>query len=177
MAPASRTRRAVATKSLAVLYDEALNAKISEKGKRLELFAVALVREIVGLKVLRTNAVLAAEELDVLVQNDLAGGFWHYIGSPVIIECKNWSVSVGAREISILAEKLRSLAPDAKTAILIAPNGVTGDRNADAWLKIRELRQLGRYILVLDNELLQRIIHGEQPTSIIEIAFQKLWLL
>ena len=96
-----------------------------------------------GLHILRRNARLRAEELDLVIKNDLTTGFWRIAGSPLIVECKNWSGKVGAREISVLVDKLQALSPDAKTGILVALNAVTGDSYSDAMLKILKLDSAG----------------------------------
>ena len=109
-----------------------------KKGKALENLAVEIFESIKGLKIIKVNARLHAEELDLLLKNNIGVGFWRLAGSPIVVECKNWSQKVGAREISVLFDKLLSLGPKACTGILIAPNGVTGDSHSDAILKVRE---------------------------------------
>jgi Restriction endonuclease len=92
-------------------------------------------------------------------------------GSPIIVECKNWTEKVGAREIGVLLDKLHSVSPDAKAGILVAPNGITGDSYSDAVLKIREARQRGRYILVLDLKDLEDIAKGMSLSDVVQKKF------
>ena len=119
-------------------------------------------------QILKRNARLRAEELDLVIKNDLTTGFWRLAGSPIIVECKNWAEKVGAPEISLLLDKLQAIGPDAKTGILVALNGITGNSYADAVLKVREARQRGRYILVLDHHDLQEIADGMSLTHVVE---------
>ena len=104
-----------------------------------------------GLRVIKRNARLRAEELDLLIRNDLATGFWRLAGSPLVVECKNWADKVGAREVTVLIDKLRTVGPESRTGVLVALNGVTGDFRRDAVLKIREARQAGRFVIVLED--------------------------
>ena len=162
---------------LGVLLAEALGADTSTKGKKLEVFAGEMLRSIEGLKIIRSNAHLRAEELDILVQNDLAVGFWRSLGSPFLVECKNWSAKVGASDVASLEGKLASLGRDVKSVLLIAPMGITGDSRNDAWLKIRELRQRGVLVIVLDSKRLEAIRAGQHPADTIEEAYQAIWLI
>jgi dCTP deaminase len=163
--------------SVASLISQVLEASGIEKGRALERMAAELFQTIEGIKVLKTNARLQAEELDVVVQNDNSDRFWRFLGSPIIIECKNWSRKVGASEISVLFDKLESLSPDAHTGIIIAPNGVSGDSYRDAILKIREKRQRGRYLIVLSREDLEEIANGTHAALIIERKYNELLLI
>jgi dCTP deaminase len=152
-------------------------AKANVKGAELERFAVEFFKAIEGLRVLKVNARTAAEEFDVVIANDVDRGFWRNVGSPIVAECKNWSSKVSAREIAVLADKLRVLGPDAKMGVLFATNGITGTARSDATLKIRELRREGRYIVVLDHGHLNSLADGRSPAQIISDAFDRLFLL
>jgi Holliday junction resolvase-like predicted endonuclease len=154
-----------------------LEADEATKGKLLETLIEDIFTGVEGLTVMKRNARLRAEEIDLIVRNNLTNGFWRMAGSPVIVECKNWSGKVGAREISILLEKLQALSPDAKTGILVSPNGITGDFARDAALKVREARQRGRYILVLDAGDLRRIVEGASLEHVIEKKYEQLLLI
>lgn len=159
------------------LLSKALEAEGPEKGKALERLTVEIFHTIKGLKVLDVNVRLKAEELDMVLQNNINVGFWRFAGSPIIVECKNWSDKVGAREISVLSDKLNSIGPDAKTGILIAPNGVSGDSASNAILKIREKRQRGQYIILLDRQALEEIVDGTHASVVIERKYGELLLI
>ena len=146
-----------------------------QKGKALESLAVEIFKSIKGLKILKVNARLRAEELDLLLKNDITVGFWRAAGSPIVVECKNWSKKVGAREVSVLSEKMDSLGPKVSTGILIAPNGITGNSYHDAVLKVREKRQHGHEIIILDKTDLEEIAQGVHPVKVIDRKWDKLW--
>jgi len=148
-----------------------------QKGKALESLAAEIFKSIKGLKILKVNARLHAEELDILLKNDITVGFWRFAGSPIVVECKNWSQKVGAREISVLFDKMVSLGPKACTGILIAPHGVTGDSHSDAVLKVREKRQQGRDIIILEQADLEEIARGVHPAEVIDKKWEQLYLI
>jgi dCTP deaminase len=162
---------------LARRLSEVLNSKGTKKGKALEELMADIFTSLLGLRILKRNARLRAEELDLVVNNDLATGFWRLAGSPLVVECKNWSARVGAREISVLVDKLRTIGPDAKTGVLVALNGITGDSYSDAVLKIREPRQAGRYILVLERRDLEELADGTSLTDVIERKYDAMLMI
>lgn len=154
-----------------------LESSTADKGKALEDFARRIFESVQGLAIIKQNARLSAEEIDLYIRNNISEGFWRIAGTPIVVECKNWSQKVGAREISVLIEKLSSIGPDARTAILIAPSGVTGDEYSDAMLKIREGRQRGLYVLLLGHEDLDELSKGADLSRVIERAYERLLLL
>ncbi|MGB8060966.1 MAG: restriction endonuclease [Candidatus Sulfotelmatobacter sp.] len=153
------------------------NASDRDKGRILEKVVRDLFLGITGIKIVKANARLASEEIDLIIQNDNGSGFWQHLGSPIIVECKNWSRKIGAREISVVFENLESLSPDAKTAILVAPNGISGTHYRDALLKIREKRQRGRYLLRLDIADLQELSTGTLVTELLDKKYGELFLI
>lgn len=159
------------------LYSKMLKAELQQKGKALEDLTQEVFKAIKGLSVIGRDERLRAEELDIVLKNDIDRGFWRFMGSPIIVECKNWSSKVSAREISVLVKKLESISPDAKTGIIVAPNGVSGSRSSDGWLVIREARQHGRYIVVIDSHDLAAVAAGTAVTEILEAKYERLLLL
>ena len=74
----------------------------------------------------------------------------------------------------MLSDKLTSIGPDAKTGILIALNGISGNALRDAGLKIREKRQKGQYIIVLDRKDLDEIVQRGNSLALIERKYEEL---
>jgi dCTP deaminase len=159
------------------LLTELSNSNDRHKGKILEQLVQALFVGIDGIKIVKANARLASEEIDLIIQNDSGSGFWRHLGSPITVECKNWSGKVGAREMSVVFENLESLSPDAKTAILVAPNGVSGTAHRDGILKIREKRQRGRYLLLLEMADLQQVANGTPLSELLDKKYGELFLI
>ncbi len=161
--------------NIKLLLDEAVNAKVPTKGKKLEELCVLIFQNIPGIEINKVNANLKAEEIDIILNNNIDFGFWRFLGSPIVVECKNWSSKVGTSEISILAEKMKTLSPDIKTGMLISPKGITGNSNKDATLKVRDKRREGLNIIVLDMNSLQRIASGENASKVIEKGYNELF--
>ena len=149
----------------------------TKKGKALEELISEVFSSVQGLRVVKRNARLRAEEIDLLVRNDLATGFWRLAGSPLVVECKNWAGRVGAREIALLLDKMRSLGPDSRTGVLVALSGVTGNFQRDAILKIREARQAGLFVVVIDRQDLNGLVAGEPLEEILERKYESLLLI
>jgi len=162
---------------LALLLDNSVRATGSRKGKLLEQFVATVIRQTTGLKIIKSNARLKAEELDIIVYNRAASGFLRWAGSPIVVECKNWSKKVGAKEIALLSDKLAALGPSAMTGILVAPEGVTGTRNRDALLKLREQRQRGKNILVVEERDLAALAAGASLVGVLERLYEQLLLI
>lgn len=144
-----------------------------EKKKSLEDLAEIIVKQIDGLEVLDRNLRSSAEEIDLLVGNESKEIFWVRLGSPILLECKNWAVPVGSKEIRDFAGKMESTS--VTTGILVTPSGVTGDEFRDARLKIRENRQKGRHIVVIENEDLLEIANGIHPSDKIREKYYEIF--
>jgi hypothetical protein len=64
------------------------------------------------------------QEIDLVIRNHLKDGFWRGLKSPLIlVECKNWSTRVGAKEIRDFETKLRDHQPHARIGFFVAPGG------------------------------------------------------
>lgn len=65
------------------------------KGELLETVMLLVFRTIPGFEHAQVHKRNDLEEIDVFVQNSSADPFWQREGSYVLVECKNWSSSVG----------------------------------------------------------------------------------
>jgi hypothetical protein len=168
----------VETPPVSTLLSRATNATDSAtKGRLLEELAERLVATVDGFDIVKRDARSSAEEIDLLVRNEADTAFLRSLGTPLIVECKNWSSPVGAPEITVLAGKMAALSPDVRTAVLVAPKGVTGDQLHDAQLRRREHRQSGRYIMVVDGNDLARLAAGRSFAKILEEKHDELYLI
>ena len=150
---------------------------IQRKGKLLEDLIENLLSQIRGIKIINRDARLKAEEIDIIVQNNVDNTFWKTLGSPLVVECKNWSTKVGTNEIGALVNKMNALSPDVKTGILVAVNGISGDSYRDAQLRRREYRQKGTYIIVIERSDLEQVAAGQPISRIIEEKHNELYLI
>lgn len=143
-----------------------------DKKVSLEGLAKILMNMIEGLKVFKTNVNTKTEEIDLLVKNENKDPFWQRLPSPFLVECKNWSKPVTAKEIRDFDGKMREIT----FRIMIAVNGITGRSERDAARGvIRDARIKKRQIIVLDNEDLKDIAAGTLPAEKINAKFYELY--
>jgi hypothetical protein len=101
---------------------------INDKGKALESLTRALFALEPALRVKQTRRRLGDEEIDFIVVNDCPSAFWSSLRSPLlIVECKNWTSRVGAREVRDLDSKVRNHRAFVRLGFLIAANGYTSE--------------------------------------------------
>ncbi len=139
-----------------------------------EYLGIFLITAIDGLTVIGHDTRGASEEIDLWVANDSNGSFWRSIRSPFITECKNWGEPVGVHEVRNLSSIMES--KNIGFAILMARNGITGDRSHDAVATIRDDFRKGRYIVVLDQSDLEEIANGLHPTKKIRQKYHDLFM-
>lgn len=146
------------------------SAKTSaEKGRSFERLAECFVKLFSGLGIAGRNVRIEAEELDLVVKNEVETVFWQRLGAPIIVECKNWTKPVGAREVRDLVQKMREV----RTAFLIAAHGVTSRDGAS--YEIIEARKNMKFILVFDIWDIEEILRGTNPEEIVKERFYSLW--
>jgi putative nucleotidyltransferase with HDIG domain len=154
-------------------YDEK-EKNSNEKGKLLQELIEFLFKEINGIKIKYLNLRSAAEEIDLLIENGISNQPWLAMGNPIIVECKNWNKPIPAKEVGGLERLLNT--KNIKTAILIAPEGITGnDEWKDAKLVVREMMIRGKYIIIMDYSDLKKVADGAKPTEVIEACFYKIF--
>ncbi len=116
------------SKLASALAAQAAAVTTDEKGKALESLTQALFAMEPTLRVKQTRRRLGDEEIDFIVVNDCPSTFWSNLRSPLfLVECKNWSCRVGAREVRDLDSKLRNHRAFARLGFLIAANGFTSE--------------------------------------------------
>lgn len=143
------------------------------KKASLENLAELLFGSIDGLKVVDRDLRTSAEEVDCLVRNESNEPFWRNLGNPFIVECKNWGIPVGAKEIRDLRGKITSR--NIKTAFLIAKNGITGNGYHDAKLEVRQALGNGINIIVLQKLDLEEIVNGLSPLDKLKHKYEDLF--
>jgi len=145
-----------------------------DKGESLEGLAQILIDMIEGLDVIEKNVNTETEEIDLLVKNESPLPFWMRLPNPFLVECKNWSKPVGAKEIRDFKGKMDEIS----FRIMIAINGVTGKGERDAAKGvIRDARKQKNHIVILDKEDLGDIAKGMHPAEKINEKFYELYRL
>lgn len=142
-----------------VLLKKALNARTNdEKKKTLEKLATFLFSSIDKSISVLPNVRTSTEEIDLLLKNESTAPFWQRLGSPIFVECKNWSTPVGTNVLRDFKGKMET--QGIRNGILISVAGITGDswRGAKAYLK--EQKMIGYFIILLDQKDLEEIALG-----------------
>lgn len=96
------------------------------KGRALEDLVCYLFGCVPGITITKRNIhnTFNSEEIDIAFWNEKNSDL-DFLTRIILIECKNWSKSVGSEEVSWFDTKLRSRG--LAFGILIAANGITGD--------------------------------------------------
>ena len=100
----------------------------AEKGQKFEYLVEYIFNHLDGVQVTGRDVVMASEEIDLVLWNAQTEEVLRPWESVILVECKNWTVPVGAPEFDSFIGKLRRRA--LKTGVFVAANGVTGDFTA-----------------------------------------------
>jgi hypothetical protein len=135
-----------------------------EKGNLLEELMERIFEQLIpDTDVLDTNVRTASEEIDLILRNREITYPWKTLGTPIQVECKNWSSPAGTNVVKVMKGDMESIGPMCETGILVSWEGISdGDPRRDATQKIREYRQDNVKILVLDKrDILDLVETGE----------------
>jgi Restriction endonuclease len=97
------------------------------RGRALENVIAYIFGLIPGLDLSERNQLSAsgAEEIDLGFWNDGHPAGLRGFHNIILVECKNWSVEVGSRELTLFSAELRSR--NRPLGVFIAASGITGD--------------------------------------------------
>lgn len=100
-----------------------------EKGRALEDFICYIFEKVPGITVSKRNQMntSSTEEIDIAFWNDKRQKGFHFLPYILLVECKNWSNTVGTSEVSYFINKVQNRG--LTFGILIAANGITGSSN------------------------------------------------
>ncbi|NHN63674.1 restriction endonuclease [Haloarcula sp. JP-Z28] len=159
------------------LYDSANTVdNPQQKGDLLEQFAELLFKRYISeTEVLRVNSETGSEEFDLVLRNNQESDPWENLSSIIMVECKNWSGSVGANVIHTLNSKADTLGANCTTGILLSWNGISGSEYEDAaHQRIRELKQQGFEVLHFDKSSMESMIESDTPNEIFDQRYIEL---
>jgi len=132
-----------------------------EKGDAFEDFAQLLFGAVPFLTVRNRNLGTNTGEIDLVVEYEgyseltIFDDFCRYI----LVECKNWSDSVGVAQVRDFKGKMDKSKID--LGIIFARNGISGDEGANALRWIHDFFQReGRLILVISDNELEQLLEG-----------------
>ena len=146
-----------------------------EKGESFEEFAEFLFGAVQFLEIRNRNLSTNTGEIDLVIE---------YTGSEemtifdewcrfVLVECKNWSGSVGVSQVRDFKGKMDKAKVD--IGIIFARNGISGDEGANALRWIHDYFQReGRMILVISDRELDGLLTGKDFYEMIdELMYQR----
>lgn len=126
-----------------------------DKGKALEELLCSLFESVKGLSISDKNIRTASEELDILIVNESKNPFLEKLGTPILVECKKWKHSVGAKEVNWFISKVKRRS--IKVGIFIAWEGITGNEYKDANLEIKKALEDGIIVVVVTKDQLMEV--------------------
>ncbi len=140
------------------------------KGAALEEIICFLLCHIPGVGHPVRNQInkFGTEELDVLLWNAGAQDGLHFMGTTILVECKNWSKPVDGQEVVYFAYRLWQRR--ATDGILVAANGITGHPGhlEHAHFEIgNALATLGVRILVLRRTEIELLHHSDELVDLL----------
>lgn len=124
--------------------DAQTEADPHKKGKLLETLMLLIFRSIAGFEHAQVNQKNRLEEVDVVVQNASTDPFWQKEGSYVLVECKNWSSSVGVGGLKLFRNKIEDRYGRSALGFFIAVGGYTDTTKIEEWT-----RRSGNSLVVL----------------------------
>ena len=95
-----------------------------EKGASFESLAIYLFEHLEGVEVREHDIRMPSEEIDIMLWNAQREEIFRPWEAVILVECKNWSVPVGAPALDNFIAKMRRR--NLKTGIFVAASGVTG---------------------------------------------------
>lgn len=143
------------------LLDQVRSASTNkEKKEVLERFTARIVETTDGFEISHKDKRGLDSEIDLMVINECKQRTLEEMGTPLLVECRNWSVPMPAKAIRDFGTKLKDR--NIQTGIIVSTKGVTGNEKTDAKEAIRIfLTRDNIKILVLDEKDLQKIADGK----------------
>jgi Holliday junction resolvase-like predicted endonuclease len=99
------------------------------KGKKLEELLSIMINLSHDFHIAKQNFRTKSEEIDLVVENTSSSTFFSQLRSPLmLVECKNWTSKVSAKEVRDFAQKLQNRSKMlCNVGILVAISGLTRD--------------------------------------------------
>jgi len=141
-----------------------------EKGRALEFLASYLMMLLPGVRLI-PNARTPDHEMDLIVVQDVPGTSYlvEALGRAFLIECKNWTKSVGSEQLNHFASKMRF--HRCSGGVIFARNGLSGGVAVGFGVSYARLTQLRWYqqdscaILVVDLASIKSLSAGQTRLS------------
>ena len=141
-----------------------------EKGDALEKLICYVFETIPGIKVVSRNErnVFDTEEIDVALFNDKDPDGAPFLPWIILIECKNWSSTVGSEQVAWFDTKLRNRGVE--LGILVAANGISGEKagRTDSHSTIANALRDGRRMIVFTIQEIKTINESDELLTMIK---------
>jgi Holliday junction resolvase-like predicted endonuclease len=126
------------------------------KGRKLEELLSIMINLSDDFHIVKRNVRTKSEEIDLVVENVSRSAFFSQLRSPLmLVECKNWTSKVDAKEVRDFAQKLQNRSKMlCNVGILVAVSGVTRDANEE----LLGYRGKDFLIVTIDGEDISKII-------------------
>lgn len=136
----------------------------TEQGRALEDLTCYLFGKLPGIEIAKRNVlnVFHTEEVDVAFWNARLQNSLYFLPNIILVECKNWSSSVGSQEVAYFAQRLQNRGRD--YGILVAANGISGSAEEmdGAHYEIAMALSRGLHILVISRAEIEALQSTEQ---------------
>lgn len=112
-----------------IMDESQISNSTYDKGKKLEDLACYLFEKLPGITIAKRNAMnqYDTDEIDASIWNDKYEDGLPFINNIFLVECKNWSGSVGSVDVNWFATKVEDRGLD--FGVLLATNGITKESN------------------------------------------------
>jgi CheY-like chemotaxis protein len=134
----------------------------NRKGKLLEDLMVLLFKTIPGFHQTTPNRRNEIEEIDLLIQNESKDPFWiHEQSSYILVECKNWSGTVGVGELRSFFYKLQHRFGRCRLGFFVAPGGFKGTFDQ----ALRAERKDDHLVVPIDHDALDALVRASDRNA------------
>jgi len=141
-----------------------------EKKETLTKLTKRIINMIDGLEISYEDTRGLDSEFDLMVINECKQRTLEEMGTPFLVECRNWSFPMPAKAIRDFGGKLRDR--NIQTGIIVSMKGVTGSEKTDAKEAIRTfLTRDNINILVFDENDLEKIVEGKTFAELLRSKF------
>jgi hypothetical protein len=143
-----------------------------DRGDALEDLFCYLLCELPGIAVRRNSRdPFQSKEIDIVVANAHEARWLKLYPNVFLVECKNWDDKVGSSVVGDFILKLKEQFVEA--GILVAANGVTGDREdlRSAYHRIAMAQQDGRRVIVITMDQLKDVQSTDDFEELLRDSF------
>ncbi|VXB65757.1 hypothetical protein [Brevundimonas sp. G8] len=146
------------------------------KGARLEALMRTIFEAVPGLVFEGSNIKnsYGTEEIDILYWNEAPRDGLHFLDCPLIVECKSSGHPVPGRDVRYFATLLKD--KSRRNGILIALNGVTGDKDfpSAAFFHLTAAMIDGVTVLVITGDDLRKLTSGNDLVRALRVAMTEM---